>query len=600
MNEIIFTFNEISIYIKCDQDEIMRDLFIRFALEAELNIESIFFKYEGKKLIENMTVREFLNSIENKEQKINILVLRKPNIKIKEKLIKLKGVKCIKCGESCQIRISDSKIYECCKGHNIRLELNELRKKIDKFGRDVNDMIRVLENVNEDVEKYYQTYNNAINDCELKYQNYDNIHIDDEGSIKYINYIMNNNHNINEQLVNIINIYNKIHSYIIVRYEAQPGKNIINLFNYNFVKNNKDYCDYIMNGKEYKLSKELKIDFSKTSKIEVKLTGVNNISDASFMFDKCEAISSFGAVKWNTANIKNMSFMFYDCSSVLNLPDMSKWNTSNVENMKYMFYNCASITSMPDISRWNTTNVKFMNNMFGKCSSLLSMPDLSKWNTSNVKDMSSMFYYCSSLMSLPDISKWNIMKVNNMANMFEGCSSIKSMPDISRYITINVTNMACLFDDCRALLSLPDISKWETTYVEFMNNMFYNCSSLIKMPDISKWNVSNARDISYMFFNCKSLSRLPDISKWNTSNVTDMKYLFAGCSSIAILPDLSKWYTPFVCSPRERRFIFFNCNNLCTFLGVNKFRRISCDMFENCSNLLLRYDQISMEKIEYN
>ena len=115
-------------------------------------------------------------------------------------------VKCIRCGESCQVRVNDSKIYECSKGHNIRLELNELRKKIDKFGRDVNDMIRVLENVNEEVEQYYQAYNNMINDCELKYQNYDNINIDDEGSMKYINYIMNNNHNINEQLVNIINI----------------------------------------------------------------------------------------------------------------------------------------------------------------------------------------------------------------------------------------------------------------------------------------------------------------------------------------------------------------------------------------------------------
>ena len=62
--------------------------------------------------------------------------------------------------------------------------------------------------------------------------------------------------------------------------------------------------------------------------------------------------------------------------------------------------------------------------MFFGCSSLSSLPDISKWNTINVNDMRFMFYGCSSLSSLPDISKWNTINVNVMRYMFYGCSNI--------------------------------------------------------------------------------------------------------------------------------------------------------------------------------
>ena len=45
-----------------------------------------------------------------------------------------------------------------------------------------------------------------------------------------------------------------------------------------------------------------------------------------------------------------------------------------------------------------------MSGLFFNCSSLISVPDISKWNTNNVNDMNSMFYECSSLISLPDMS----------------------------------------------------------------------------------------------------------------------------------------------------------------------------------------------------
>ena len=93
----------------------------------------------------------------------------------------------------------------------------------------------------------------------------------------------------------------------------------------------------------------------------------------------------------------NMSEIFYNCRSLLSLPDISKWNTNNVEDISSMFYNCSSLSSLPDISKWKTNNVKNMSEIFSNCSSLSSLPDISKWNTKNVINMSKIFYDCSSL-----------------------------------------------------------------------------------------------------------------------------------------------------------------------------------------------------------
>ena len=39
----------------------------------------------------------------------------------------------------------------------------------------------------------------------------------------------------------------------------------------------------------------------------------------------------------------------------------------NYSNLKYLFYKCSSLSSLPDISKWNTNNVTNMNSMFFVC-----------------------------------------------------------------------------------------------------------------------------------------------------------------------------------------------------------------------------------------
>ena len=63
--------------------------------------------------------------------------------------------------------------------------------------------------------------------------------------------------------------------------------------------------------------------------------------------------------------------MFFNCLSLISLPDISNWNTNSVKNIMLMFFNCSSLSSLPDISKWNTNNLnKMMPILFG-CNNLI-------------------------------------------------------------------------------------------------------------------------------------------------------------------------------------------------------------------------------------
>jgi len=46
-----------------------------------------------------------------------------------------------------------------------------------------------------------------------------------------------------------------------------------------------------------------------------------------------------------------MNELFYNCYSLISLPDLSKWDISNVEDMDRMFCNCYSLNSLPKLSK---------------------------------------------------------------------------------------------------------------------------------------------------------------------------------------------------------------------------------------------------------
>ena len=176
----------------------------------------------------------------------------------------------------------------------------------------------------------------------------------------------------------------------------------------------------------------------------------------------------------------------------------------------------------------NIKQITDMSYMFYNCTSLLEIYGIDKWDTSSVTNMSNLFYYCNNLKNLPDISKWNTKNVINMNNMFSGCK-FTSLPDISLWDTSSVTNMSYMFFDCKNINQLPDISKWNISKVNNLSHMFHNCESLKEIPLLDNWDLRSVVDISYMFYNCANISGHINLQQWNLSNITCKDNIFDGC-----------------------------------------------------------------------
>ena len=295
----------------------------------------------------------------------------------------------------------------------------QIKNKIDKINNFINNQIRIFNNVKENLKKL-ENICEKINNYYLKYNN-----------IMYYNYqtIKNLNEICNINIPDVINndiiydLYNQMNDSILIKYKG--SKDPIRIFGENFVLNNKQ-CEIKYKGKKTPIKEFLE---SNEDIFEIKLLGINSITNASYMFFDCQNLLSVVDIsRWNTKNITDLSGMFCSCKLLNNLPDISNWDTSKIKDMSDIFNGCEALSSLPDISKWDLSNTNNIGGMFYGCTSLSSLPDISKWNTMNIEDMSDLFYDCSSLVALPDISKWEISKVKNKMNMFKNCSSSLNIP----------------------------------------------------------------------------------------------------------------------------------------------------------------------------
>ena len=315
----------------------------------------------------------------------------------------------------------------------------------------------------------------------------------------------------------------------------------INIFGKNFVDNNKDKCKILVNDKEQELVES--IDTPNNNEFYIKLRGIKNITDTSYIFKDCVGLIALPDIgKWDVTNINNMEGLFWKCWNLIYISNnISKWNTINLQNIHGMFFGCVNILYLPDISNWNTNNLESITELFHYCESIRNVPDISKWNIEKIKSQNLIFADCKSLKSLPDISNWNTDNITEFIGLFEDCASLESLPDISEWKTNNLKTLDRVFNCCKELKSLPDISKWNTDNVTSMQFLFQGCANLNSLPDISKWNTEKVTSMQGMFNSCTSLTELPDISKWNTSNVINMDRLFNMCDKLKTFPNISAW-----------------------------------------------------------
>ena len=294
------------------------------------------------------------------------------------------------------------------------------------------------------------------------------------------------------------------------------------------------------NGKKVQTPDTLKEAFRNYTALKsVDLSGLDTsqVNNMSYMFRDCSNLINikFGDT-FSTYKTTNMNSMFEGCSSLTSL-DLSSFNTEQVTGMMSVFKGCSSLTSL-DLSSFNTGQVTNMSHMFRDCSNLTSIKFGDTFSTSNATDMNSMFRGCSSLTSL-NLSSFNTEQVTNMSYMFDGCNSLTSV-DLSGFNTSKVTNMRFMFNSCNSLTSL-NLNDFNTEQVTNMDNMFRGCSSVTNF-DLMSFNTEKVTSMTNLFIGCSNLTSINFGDNFNTSQVIMMNNMFKDCSSLTNL-DLSKFDT---------------------------------------------------------
>ena len=200
-------------------------------------------------------------------------------------------------------------------------------------------------------------------------------------------------------------------------------------------------------------------------------------------FRDCTGLNEITGLKYlNTAEVTDMSFMFWNCRNLSSL-DLTNFNTAKVENMSGMFYSCQKLSSLTLSESFNTANVTDMSNMFSYCN-MLEKLNLSNFNTTKVEDMLYMFYMCQKLPEL-NLSNFKTEKVKNMKYMFSYCNKLKKL-DLSNFNTANVTNMQEMFKGCSTLQTIYVSDNFVVTGItneDYKKDMFTGCKALPEYGD---------------------------------------------------------------------------------------------------------------------
>ena len=327
----------------------------------------------------------------------------------------------------------------------------------------------------------------------------------------------------------------------------------------------------------------------------------------------------------NTEKVTNMSYMFFNCSSLTSL-DVTHFNTAKVTNMNRLFAYCSSLTSL-DVTHFNTEKVTNMSYMFFNCSSLTSL-DVTHFNTAKVTGMNNMFYSCSALTTIYASDNFVTDKVEYSYNMFYDCTSLKgtTLEYVASKTDHNYANCGtdgyftpgcgyAEFDNATGTLTFRykgvkpegayDLNVgitdpgWRTHKNEIKKVVFdasfanarptscyywfYECKNLVNIEGIENLNTEKVTNMDLMFASCSALTSL-DVTKFNTAKVRNMYSMFMKCSGLKSL-DVTNFDTGNVIS---MAYMFYGCSAL-TSLDLTNFNTAKvtdmCFMFNKCSGL---------------
>ena len=133
MSLINFDFGNVITTIQCNEDDIFKDICIKFGIKVQKNINDVYFVYNGKIINElEKKFNEIADTADKEKKEMNISVIELNENKDKNTIIKSKEIICPICrnGIKIEIKIKEYKIklYECKNNHVKILTFDEFEK----------------------------------------------------------------------------------------------------------------------------------------------------------------------------------------------------------------------------------------------------------------------------------------------------------------------------------------------------------------------------------------------------------------------------------------------------------------------------------------
>ena len=305
----------------------------------------------------------------------------------------------------------------------------------------------------------------------------------------------------------------------------------------------------------------------------------------------------------NTANVTDMSLMFFNCQKLTSL-DLSNFNTEKVTNMEAMFSVCPKLKTIYASDKFTTAAVTKSEKMFSYCDSLSG--ELA-WTSDKVADktyatLDGGYFREKGVADRPwvkyadgtltfrygfkrtvDINR-NEYALNSGDSIPAWNKPINKIPRVvfdASFANARPTTCYAWFNNFTNLTQIEGIENLNTEKVTDMNSMFSGCICL-KSLDVTNFNTANVKDMRYMFTDCRNLAEL-DLSNFNTANVEDMRSMFSECKNLAEL-DLSNFNTAKVMNMAN---MFSGCLNLTTIYVNDDFviTQKSYNLFSRCTKL---------------
>jgi len=323
------------------------------------------------------------------------------------------------------------------------------------------------------------------------------------------------------------------------------------------------------------------------------------LQDVQYMFCGCKELTSIDLSGISFLNVKYLNAMFYECSNLKNLILPSNEKASNVIDFSYMFYKCEKLTSV-DLSNISFINAQKLSFMFFNCSSLIYIKFPTEEKATKIEDFQEMFSQCQNLRAI-DLSNFSFEKAKNLNRMFFNCSNLENLILPKNEIAINIEDISFMFSGCNKL-KIIDLSGISLRNIKDISYIFYNCTNLENIIFANDESINKIEQMSGAFYNCYNLKSI-DLSKININLVTDLDYLFYSCSSLETikLPEQKAY------NIKSLFHAFHNCTKLRAIdlsrISLTNIIDISY-LFYNCSNLesiIFSNDELinKIEKISY-